>query len=158
MASLTVNQRKQLRYEHQRRTWRELVGIGPTAGKAGSPEKGIDLHVGAKVRAFRRAQGLSQEMLADAIGLTFQQVQKYEAGVNRISASKLYQIARRLHVGIGNLFADYPDEADLDPTMVELRARAIEAINAVPEAIRLAALRPDQRRAIGHVIAALVEA
>ncbi len=55
MASLTVNQRKQLRYEHQRRTWRELVGIGPTAGKAGSPEKGIDLHVGAKVRAFRRA-------------------------------------------------------------------------------------------------------
>lgn len=118
----------------------------------------IDIAIGARIRLRRRGLGMTQEVLAQHLGLTFQQVQKYEAGVNRISASKLYQIARRLHVGIGDLFADYPDEADLDPTMVELRARAIEAINAVPEAIRLAALRPDQRRAIGHVIAALVEA
>ena len=52
----------------------------------------FDLHVGARVRVRRKLLGLSQEALADGIGLTFQQVQKYERGSNRISASKLYEI------------------------------------------------------------------
>jgi len=58
----------------------------------------IDQSVGGKVKAQRLRMGLSQEKLGEALGLTFQQVQKYEKGSNRISASKLQQIAQTLNV------------------------------------------------------------
>jgi transcriptional regulator with XRE-family HTH domain len=58
----------------------------------------VDLHVGLKVREFRRARGLSQSALGDAIGVSFQQVQKYERGANRVSASMLFEIAGALKV------------------------------------------------------------
>jgi len=54
----------------------------------------IDAHVGARVRLRRTLLGMSQEKLGDALGLTFQQVQKYERGVNRIGASRLFDLAR----------------------------------------------------------------
>jgi DNA-binding XRE family transcriptional regulator len=60
----------------------------------------IDRHIGGRVRARRIMLGMSQERLADALGLTFQQVQKYEKGVNRIGASRLLHIAGILDVGI----------------------------------------------------------
>lgn len=56
----------------------------------------VDVHVGARVRLLRKRLGVTQQALADAIGLTFQQVQKYERGQNRISASVLHRIARAL--------------------------------------------------------------
>lgn len=65
----------------------------------GKPDS-IDVHVGKRLRVRRSLLGLSQEKLAEAIGLTFQQVQKYERGVNRISAGRLYQFARILDVPI----------------------------------------------------------
>ena len=58
----------------------------------------IDKHVGQRVRMRRLMLGMSQEKLGDAIGLTFQQVQKYEKGTNRISASRMHQIANVLQV------------------------------------------------------------
>jgi transcriptional regulator with XRE-family HTH domain len=60
----------------------------------------IDKHIGSRVRARRIMLGMSQEKLADALGLTFQQVQKYEKGVNRIGASRLLHIAGILDVNI----------------------------------------------------------
>lgn len=60
----------------------------------------VDLHVGARVRLRRKQLGLSQDRLADALGLTFQQVQKYERGANRISASKLFETAAFLKAPI----------------------------------------------------------
>ena len=69
----------------------------------------IDVHVGERVRRRRRALGVSQEQLADKLGLTFQQVQKYERGANRISASKLYQIAAALQASITYFFEGLPD-------------------------------------------------
>jgi transcriptional regulator with XRE-family HTH domain len=60
--------------------------------------KPVDVHVGAKVRARRLEIGMSQEKLGDAIGLTFQQVQKYEKGTNRIGSSRMMQIANSLGV------------------------------------------------------------
>jgi transcriptional regulator with XRE-family HTH domain len=60
----------------------------------------IDIHVGGRVRMRRMLVGMSQEKLGDSLGLTFQQVQKYEKGANRIGASRLYQIARVLGVPI----------------------------------------------------------
>jgi len=66
----------------------------------------IDIHVGAKVRARRLLMGLSQDNLAKLIGLTFQQVQKYERGTNRISVSRLIDIAKALKVPVNYFFAE----------------------------------------------------
>ena len=68
----------------------------------------VDLYVGGRIRMRRRSLGVSQEKLADDLGLTFQQVQKYERGANRVSASKLYEIAAVLGVPVGHFFADLP--------------------------------------------------
>jgi transcriptional regulator with XRE-family HTH domain len=69
----------------------------------------VDLHVGARIRMRRRMQSVSQERLADSLGLTFQQVQKYERGANRVSASKLYEIATTLHAPISYFFDGLDD-------------------------------------------------
>lgn len=68
----------------------------------------IDKHVGARVRMRRMMVGLSQEKLGDKLGITFQQIQKYEKGTNRISASKLQQIATILGTPIQFFFAGAP--------------------------------------------------
>jgi transcriptional regulator with XRE-family HTH domain len=66
----------------------------------------IDVHVGSRVRLRRTLLGMSQERLGDAIGLTFQQVQKYERGANRIGASRLYDLSRVLDVPVSFFFDD----------------------------------------------------
>ncbi|MBO1073267.1 helix-turn-helix domain-containing protein [Roseomonas marmotae] len=68
----------------------------------------IDTHVGSRVRLRRTLLGMSQEKLGEALGLTFQQVQKYERGVNRIGASRLFDLSRILDVPIGFFFDDMP--------------------------------------------------
>lgn len=64
----------------------------------------IDLHVGARLRQRRTEVGISQEQLGKATGLTFQQIQKYERGINRVSASKLYHLGKILDVVPGFFF------------------------------------------------------
>lgn len=71
-----------------------------------SPPDPIDVAVGARVRVLRKARGVSQEALGSAIGLTFQQVQKYERASNRISASMLVRIAQALGTTVGELVDD----------------------------------------------------
>ena len=68
----------------------------------------VDVHAGARVRLRRKLLGLTQTNLGDAIGLTFQQVQKYERGVNRIGASRLCDLARVLDESIDYFFEDMP--------------------------------------------------
>ncbi len=69
----------------------------------------VDIHVGNRVRQRRTLMGLSQERLAAALDLTFQQVQKYERGANRIGAGRLYQLARALDVPVTYFFDDFDD-------------------------------------------------
>ncbi len=87
---------------------------GRRAG-AGRPKTGkpnpIDVHVGSRVRLRRTLLGMSQEKLGEAIGLTFQQVQKYERGANRIGASRLFDLSRVLDVPVSFFFDDMPAEA-----------------------------------------------
>lgn len=64
----------------------------------------VDMHVGQRIRLRRNLMGLSQEKLGEALGLTFQQVQKYERGANRVSASRLYELARVMDVPVGFFF------------------------------------------------------
>lgn len=68
----------------------------------------IDAHVGSRVRLRRMLLGMSQERLAEQLGLTFQQVQKYEKGINRIGASRLYELAQLLNVGVDFFYEDAP--------------------------------------------------
>lgn len=77
----------------------------------------VDRVVGSQIRLRRRMLGMSQEKLAEHLGLTFQQVQKYERGHNRVSASKLYQVAQALDTDIGYFFtgAEAPDESSPSP-------------------------------------------
>lgn len=65
----------------------------------GTPDP-VDVHVGQRLRVRRSLLGLSQEKLAESIGLTFQQIQKYERGMNRISAGRLYQFSKILDVPV----------------------------------------------------------
>lgn len=71
----------------------------------------VDALVGRNIRMFRQIRHMSQEKLAEALGLTFQQVQKYEKGTNRVSAGRLFEIADILGVGITDLFhgAELPE-------------------------------------------------
>ena len=75
----------------------------------------VDLHVGAKLRAFRKQRGVPQKALAEAVDVSFQQLHKYETGANRISAAVLYRLARRLAVPIDAFFEGLPDPALGDP-------------------------------------------
>ena len=79
----------------------------PAADKETRPSP-IDTHVGARIRLRRTLMGMSQERLGDALGLTFQQVQKYERGVNRVGASRLFDLSRVLDVSISFFFDDMP--------------------------------------------------
>lgn len=69
----------------------------------------IDVHVGSRIRLRRTLLGMSQERLGEALGLTFQQVQKYERGVNRVGASRLFDLSRALDVPISFFFDDMSD-------------------------------------------------
>ena len=75
----------------------------------------LDAMVGAKIRVFRVNRGISQTALAEKIGVSFQQVQKYEKGANRVGASRLSQIASVLGISVGELF-ESPQGGTSDPS------------------------------------------
>jgi transcriptional regulator with XRE-family HTH domain len=81
----------------------------PITAKEYGPDP-VDVHVGSRLRLRRTLLGLSQEQLAAAVGVTFQQIQKYERGSNRVSASRLYDIARVMGVPIQYFFEDIDDQ------------------------------------------------
>jgi transcriptional regulator with XRE-family HTH domain len=89
---------------------RNAANFEGSASEAGeSRPSPIDVHVGSRIRLRRTLMGMSQERLGEALGLTFQQVQKYERGVNRVGASRLYDLSRVLDVPISFFFDDMPD-------------------------------------------------
>lgn len=79
-----------------------------TLSRRGEGPNPIDVHVGARLRLRRTLLGLSQEKLGEAVGITFQQLQKYERGSNRISASRLYNLSQVLGVPVSYFFDDMP--------------------------------------------------
>ncbi|MEK1887051.1 MAG: helix-turn-helix domain-containing protein [Phyllobacterium sp.] len=72
----------------------------------------VDVHVGARIRLRRNMIGLSQEKLGDSLGITFQQIQKYEKGMNRVGASRLQAIGNVLNVPVTFFFDDMPGQDD----------------------------------------------
>ena len=97
----------------------------------------IDVHVGSRLRARRTMLGVSQAKIGGDLGITFQQIQKYEKGTNRISASRLQEIARLLKVAVAHFFEDAPDSP---PTVIGRSAdttSTIVAFLSTTEGIRL---------------------
>ena len=98
----------------------------------------VDVHVGKRIRHQRWMVGMTQQQLAEKVGIKFQQVQKYETGMNRVSASRLWDIAEALGVGIVFFFdgitGEKPPEVDLmaDREAAEL----VRTYYAIPEAQR----------------------
>ena len=83
----------------------------------------IDVHVGAQIRMRRKSLGMSQSALAGRLGITFQQVQKYEKGANRVGASRLQAIASILGVDVSSLFANAtPDGGEANPALGSINA------------------------------------
>lgn len=124
------------------------------AKKAPNP---IDKHIGARIRMRRMMLGISQEKLGEALGLTFQQVQKYEKGANRVGGSRMQQIATVLQVPVGWFYEGAPGgtvaiapASDFTTTFLADRqglaiARAFVAITS-----------PEQRNAIVAMVQACV--
>jgi transcriptional regulator with XRE-family HTH domain len=72
----------------------------------------VDVHVGRRLRLRRTILGMSQETIGSAIGVSFQQVQKYERGINRMGSSRLYDFAKLLKVSVGYFFEGFGDDFD----------------------------------------------
>lgn len=89
----------------------------------------IDIYVGKRVRFKRKILGLTQSDLAEKVGLTFQQIQKYEKGENRISASMLYKIARVLDTSVSFFFEEYAESDSTDSVLSDDK-NAIELIRS----------------------------
>jgi transcriptional regulator with XRE-family HTH domain len=98
--------------------------------------KAIDAHVGARLRLRRMLLGMSQEKLARTIGLSFQQVQKYECGNNRIGAGRLYDLARALDVPVSFFYEDIAPVPAEPPKSAKSDAAAVkdEAVAVHPGA------------------------
>ncbi|MHA3977611.1 helix-turn-helix domain-containing protein [Halovulum sp. GXIMD14794] len=108
----------------------------------------VDAHVGQRIRHRRWMLGITQQQLGDAVGIKFQQIQKYETGMNRVSASRLWDIARALDVSISFFFeglsaedaADHPAQGSGDmPRDLMADKEAMELIRSyytIPEAQR----------------------
>jgi transcriptional regulator with XRE-family HTH domain len=99
----------------------------------------VDRHVGTRVRMRRMMVGMSQEKLGQACGITFQQVQKYEKGTNRMGASRLHQISRVLDVPVEFFYEGAPSEERTGaPAVGDRNARSIMEFLATPEGLELA--------------------
>ncbi len=111
--------------------------VSPRRSSRGRTPQGnpnpVDVHVGGRIRLRRTLLGMSQERLGDALGLTFQQVQKYERGTNRVGASRLWDLSRVLDVPVSFFYEDMGDNvAELSPRLISGLAEEPAAAEADP--------------------------
>jgi transcriptional regulator with XRE-family HTH domain len=114
----------------------------------------VDMHVGARVRMRRRFMGISQQALAARLGITFQQVQKYERGANRVSASKLYEIGRVLEAPVSFFFEGLAETGEKGEGGAEALEQSIGEFLRGQEGLELAEAfsRIDQPRVRRQVL------
>jgi transcriptional regulator with XRE-family HTH domain len=123
-------------------------GEGRADGQDGYGAEGphpVDRHVGLRIRMRRKELGISQERLAEALGLTFQQVQKYERAANRVSASKLFEIGRALNTSVAYFYEGLSAAEDLESGVGPNLDG--QAFLLTPEGAELASLFPKLSRA-----------
>src|SRR5215207_6562079 len=111
---------------------------GRVTGATVKDAQPIDRHVGSRVRMRRMMVGMSQEKLGEACGITFQQIQKYEKGSNRMGASRLHQIARVLGVPVEFFYEGVPtDQGSGGPIVVDRDSRSLTDFLATSEGLEL---------------------
>ena len=120
----------------------------------------VDVHVGLRIRAARLAAGLSQERLGTALGITFQQVQKYEKGANRVGAGRLSDIARVLAVPVSYFFESEAGEAQ--PGTLNEGFNDVTVVLSTSEGMRIARALArigdsELRRRIADLLEAMIE-
>ena len=120
-----------------------------------SRSRRIDQHVGERIRLRRTELGLTQEQLAAALEVSYQQVQKYETGANRISAGRIFELARKLRVDIGYFFDGLPLESHEDTLPLEHGGRNRTAIELVRKFTLIE--DPEVRSAIAGLVKTIVE-
>jgi transcriptional regulator with XRE-family HTH domain len=108
----------------------------------------IDVHVGGRIRHRRAMLGLNQSELARQVGVTFQSIQKYERGANRVSASRLQEIANVLQVPVSHFFEELAPTGDAPAPTGELTSREIHDLNAYFAAIK----DKSVRQAVLHLL------
>jgi transcriptional regulator with XRE-family HTH domain len=119
-------------------------------GAGRSRAQNVDRYVGARLREYRIMRGMTQHQLAEAIGIADQQTHKYEKGINRISAGRLYQIARVLGVDINEFYKGVQGERRFIPTPQQRMLRElISAFVNIPT--------QERREALAHLARALAE-
>ncbi|WP_062014644.1 helix-turn-helix domain-containing protein [Aureimonas sp. AU4] len=123
----------------------------------------IDVHVGARVRLRRTMTGMSQEKLGEHLGITFQQIQKYEKGTNRIGASRLQKIAEVLNASVSYFFEGAPGEEDKAVGLREPNADYIVDMLSTSEGMQLTRAfsrirNPKIRRRLLDLIRSLADA
>lgn len=119
----------------------------------GNRTRPIDQHVGERIRLRRTERGLTQEQVAEALEVSYQQVQKYETGANRISAGRIWEIARKLDVEIGYFFAGLANGET--PAPLEHGGRQRSAIELVRKFAQIE--DPEVRAAIAGLVKTIVE-
>ncbi len=122
----------------------------------------VDVHVGKRVRHRRWMVGMTQQQLGEKVGIKFQQIQKYETGMNRISASRLWDIAHALGVPVSFFFEGIADETDAPMTEAETAIQSRGDLLADKEALELVrsyyAIPEEQRRRLFDLARVLSEA
>jgi transcriptional regulator with XRE-family HTH domain len=137
----------------------------PTRGRGRRRSDGpnpVDVHVGSRVRMRRMLLGMSQDKLGEAIGLTFQQVQKYERGANRIGASRLFELSKVLDVPVSFFFEDMaalerprsrareaPPQEERDPMTKRETLELVRAYNRIGD--------PTVRRRVFEMVKAVAK-
>lgn len=123
-----------------------FVGMSEQADPPHKVTHRVDVAVGARIRLRRRLLGVTQQQLAEALGLTFQQVQKYERGANRVSASKLYEIASTLEAPVSFFFEEPGQSPAPEPDDASVSEDAVRAFLMTTEGIELSRLFPRIKR------------
>ncbi len=116
-------------------------------GRLGTEPNPIDVHVGNRVRMYRTLKGMSQEKLGEELGLTFQQVQKYEKGGNRIGASRLWDISQVLEVPVALFYEGISEQtSSLSPRNIKNAEPNVDFSDKVAQIAALADEDPLNRR------------
>ena len=116
----------------------------------------IDIHVGSRIRLRRTMLGMSQEKLGESLGITFQQIQKYEKGTNRVSASRLQNVADALHVPVWYFFPDNGHAAQAAATSDDEIALFLKSNEGRDLNVAFALIKsPDVRRRIVGLVKSL---
>ncbi|PIB23488.1 transcriptional regulator [Amylibacter kogurei] len=121
----------------------------------------VDVHVGKKIRYRRWMVGMTQQQLAESVGIKFQQIQKYETGMNRVSASRLWDIAETLEVPV-HFFFDGVQDGEIETEITAQPAESDTDLLADKEALALVrsyyAIPENQRRKLFDLARVLSEA